>query len=233
MGEDLLFLPGALCDRRLFAHQLDHLGEVTAPRFVDLPDVATVEAMAAAILAEAPARFALVGLSLGGIVGLEILHHAPERVAKLALVATSAEPDPPPVTAMRRASIDRVRAGEFERQVETVLPFLVAAATRERADAVASVRDMAVGVGAERYARQVEAIVQRPDQRGRPAGVGCPTLVLCGREDAVTPPDTHRALAGSIAGARLAVVEQAGHLPPLEQPVATTALLRDWLLYGA
>lgn len=233
MTEPVLFLPGALCDRRLFAHQLDHLGDVAAPRFVDVPDHASVAAMATAVLAAAPARFALVGLSLGGIVGLEIVRRAPARVSRLALAATSAAPDPPRMTEVRRASIARVRAGAFAAQVDDVLPFLVAAATRERAGATTAVRAMALGLGAERYARQVEAIAGRPDQRAVPPAIGCPTVVICGREDAVIPLDSHRALAAAIPGARLAIVEQAGHLVPFEQPQATTALLRDWLLYSA
>jgi pimeloyl-ACP methyl ester carboxylesterase len=233
MTEPVLFVPGAFCDRRLFAHQLDHLGDVAAPRFVDLADAASVAAMAEAVLRDAPARFAFVGLSLGGIVGLEILRRAPARVSRLALLATTAEPDPPPVTAVRRASIARVRGGAFAAQVDDVLGFLVAAATRERPAMVASVREMALGVGAARYARQVEAIMNRPDQRAVPPAIGCPTLVICGRDDAVTTAEAHRALAAAIPGARLAIVEQAGHLVPFEQPQATTALLRDWLLYSA
>jgi pimeloyl-ACP methyl ester carboxylesterase len=231
MPDTVLFLPGAFNDRRLFAHQLDHLGEVAAPHFVDLPDVADVAAMAEAVLAAAPERFALAGLSLGGIVAFEMVRRAPARITRLALLATTAEPDPPPVTAVRRAAIERVRGGDFEGQVDTVLAMLLGPPARERPDHVAAVRDMVLGVGAARYARQVEAIMNRPDQRAVPAGITCPTLVLVGREDPITTVDSHRALAGDVPTARLAVVEQAGHLPPLDQPVATTALLRDWLAY--
>jgi pimeloyl-ACP methyl ester carboxylesterase len=233
MRETVLFVPGAFTDRRLFAHQLDHLGDVAEPRFVDLPDVATVDAMADAVLAQAPARFALAGLSLGGIVAFEILRRAPARVTRVALLATTAEPDPPPVTALRRASIDRVRGGDFEGQVDTVVPFLLGPETRARPDHAAAVRAMVLGVGPARYARQVEAIMNRPDQRSVPATIACPTLVLVGRDDPLTTVDAHRALAGGIPRSRLTVIEQAGHLVALDQAVATTALLRDWLAYPA
>jgi pimeloyl-ACP methyl ester carboxylesterase len=230
MRETVLFVPGAFTDRRLYAHQLDHLGEVAAPRFVDLLDAASVAAMAEAILADAPTRFALVGLSLGGIVAFEILRSQPERVSRLALLATTHEPDPPMVTAIRQASIDRVRGGDFEGQVDDVLALLAGPLGRERAEHLAALRAMVMGVGAERYARQVEAIMNRPDQRGVPATIACPTLVLVGRDDPVTTVDAHQGLAAAIPGARLGVIEQAGHLLALDQPVATTALLRDWLL---
>jgi pimeloyl-ACP methyl ester carboxylesterase len=230
--ETVLFLPGAFTDRRLFAHQLEHLGDVAAPGFVDLPDVDTVDVMAERILADAPARFALAGLSLGGVVAFEILRRAPERVTRLALMATTPEPDPPPVTAIRRAAIDRVRGGDFEGQVNTVVPVLLGPETRGRPDHVTAVRGMVTAVGPDRYARQIEALVARPDQRALAAAVARPTLVLGGRDDPVTTVEAQRALADTIPTARLAVVEQAGHLVTLDQPVAVTALLRDWLAYA-
>ena len=233
MTDSVLFVPGAFTDRRLFAHQLDHLGELATPRFAELADVDTVDAMAEAILADAPERFALAGLSLGGIVAFEIVERAPERVTRLALLATTAEPDPPSVTAVRRASIERVRGGDFEGQVAIVVPLLLGPRARERAADVAARRAMVLGVGAARYARQVEALANRPDQRGVPAAITCPTVVLAGRDDPITTVEAHRALADAVPTARLAVVEQAGHLLSLDQPVATTAALRDWLAYPA
>ena len=227
----LVLLPGAFTDRRLFAHQLDHLGAVADVRCAELADVDTVEAMAEAILAGAPPRFALAGLSLGGSVALEIMKRARERIIQLALLATTAAPDPPAVAAARHAAIARVRGGDFAGQVETVLSVLLGPTTRACPEHVAAVRAMVSAVGADRYARQVEVIANRPAQRAVAAQIRCPTLVLAGRDDPVTSVDGHRALAGSIHSARLAVVEQAGHLAPLDQPVAVTALLRDWLVY--
>jgi len=231
--ETLLLLPGAFCDERLFAHQLAHLGEVATPRFVRVPDVATVAEMADEVLARAPARFALGGLSLGGIVAFEVIRRAPERITRLALMATSAELDPPEVAAMRQASIARVEAGGFEAQIETILPFLLGPTGQARPELVEIARAMAVDTGAARYVRQLAAIMRRPDPSPVLGTITCPTLVLCGRGDVVTPPAAQATLSRRIAGSRLAIVEQAGHLVTLEQPVATTALLRDWLVYGA
>ncbi|NBB69058.1 MAG: alpha/beta hydrolase [Alphaproteobacteria bacterium] len=169
--DTVLFVPGAFTDRRLFAHQLDHLDELATPRFVELADVDSLAVMAEAILADAPERFALAGLSLGGIVALELVKREPERVTRLALLATTAEPDPPPVAAGRRVVVERVRGGEFAQQVELLLPVLSGPLDRERGGDVAAVRAMVRGVGAARYARQVEAIVNRPDQRGVAAGI--------------------------------------------------------------
>jgi pimeloyl-ACP methyl ester carboxylesterase len=136
------------------------------------------------------------------------------------------------VTAIRQASIDRVRGGDFDGQVETVVPLLIGPTARARPDLVAAVRTMVTAVGPDRYVRQIQALMRRPDQRALPAGIACPTLVLAGRDDPVATVEAHRALAAAIPTARLAVVEQAGHLVTLDQPVAVTALLRDWLTYA-
>jgi pimeloyl-ACP methyl ester carboxylesterase len=228
-AEPLLFVPGAFCDARLYAHQLDQLGDVARPVFVDVPDHDRVEAMAEAILATAPERFGLAGLSLGGILAFEIVRRAPDRVTRLALLATTSELDPPPLQAIRRASIDKVRGGGLDEQVRTVLPMLVAPAALADDDLVATVREMALGVGAERYARQVEAILHRQDPGDVLPRIACPTLVACGRDDVVTSPASHERLAARIEGARLTIIDGAGHLLPIEQPRAVTDVLRAWL----
>ncbi len=228
MAEAVLFVPGVGCDERLFAHQLAHLGEVAAPRFAGVPDASTVADMATALLDAAPERFAIVGLSLGGVVALEVVRRAPDRVTRLALCATSPQPDPPQLQEMRRAAADRVREGGLEDHVAAGMPMLLGS---DAAGAESLVRDMANGVGAARYARQLEAVSARGDLGPSLAALSCPTLVVCGRNDIVIPPERHASLASAIPGARLAVVEDAAHLVPLCQPQAVTVLLRDWLAY--
>jgi pimeloyl-ACP methyl ester carboxylesterase len=229
MSEAVLFVPGAFCDERLFAHQIRDLADVSSPRYVDPPDVERIDAMAAGILAVAPERFALVGLSMGGIVAFEILRTAPQRVTRLALLATTHDLDPPPIRAIREASIAKVLGGGLAEQVQTVLPLLVGRTALGDPDVVATVRQMAMGVGAERYARQVRAIAERPDPSAVLPTIACPTLVLCGRDDVVTTPERHAALAQAIPGARVDVVDGAGHLLPLERPEPVTRALRAWL----
>ncbi len=229
MREPLLLLPGALCDARLWAHQLHHLADVATPVFADLPDVGDVAGMAEGLLGAAPPRFALAGLSLGGVVAFEMLRRAPERVSRLALVATTAELDPPPLRTAREASMAKVRAQGLEPQLPVLLPLLLGPGSLRDAALVAEVRAMAMAVGGERYARQVEAIKDRPDPAPVLGAIACPTLVLCGEDDAVTTSASHAALAAAIAGARLEVVGAAAHLAPMERPAAVTAHLRAWL----
>jgi pimeloyl-ACP methyl ester carboxylesterase len=231
-SETVLFIPGLGNDARLYEHQLAHLGEVAEPQVAGVPDAPRVGAMAEAVLAAAPPRFALVGLSMGGYVAFEIMRRAGERVTKLALLDTKAELDPPAAVEGRRAALAEIEAGRFEEHVESRLPVLLGPTAFADPTLRAVTRAMALTVGPERYAAQQRAIMDRPDSTGDLAGIGCPTLVLCGRDDALTPPDKHAAMADAIPRARLAVIEDCGHLSALEQPQAVTALLRDWLAYA-
>ena len=230
-GEIVLFVPGLGCDVRLFEHQLAHLGEVAEPRFAGVPDAEAMGAMAEAILDAAPPRFALVGLSMGGYGALEIVRRAGERVSRLALLDTKADLDPPDAVEGRRAAIAEIEAGGFAAHIETRLPLLLGPTAFGDPTLRHVTREMALAVGPERYVRQQRAIMGRADGRPHLSAIPCPTLVLCGRDDALTPPDKHAAMAEAIPRARLAIVEQAGHLAPIEQPQAVTALLRDWLVY--
>lgn len=227
----LVLVPGLGCDERLWAHQLTHLTEVAEPVCAGIPDGTHVAEMAAAILAAAPPTFALAGLSMGGYVAFEILRRAPERVLRLALLDTKADLDPPEVKAGRLQALRDIAEGRFEAHIRSRLPALLGRSALATPAIVAATRAMAAAVGPERYGRQLHAIISRPDSSASLPAIGCPTLVLCGREDALTPPHKHRAMADAIPQARLAIVEQCGHLAPLEQPQAVTALLRDWLLY--
>ncbi len=227
----LLLVPGLGCDERLFEHQLTHLREVAEARFAGVPAAPEMSRIAEAILDAAPARFALAGLSMGGYVALEIQRRAPARVAKLALLDTKPNLDPSEVAAGRAQAIAEIEADGLAAHIETRLPVLLGPAGFNDPRLREVTRAMALAVGPERYVAQQRAIMDRPDGVPGLAAIACPTLVVCGRDDALTPPAQHAALADAIPGARLAVVEQCGHLSALEQPVAVTALLRDWLAY--
>ncbi|WP_448204761.1 alpha/beta fold hydrolase [Azospirillum sp. sgz302134] len=228
----LILLPGMPLDAALWEHQTRHLADVAEVRAGDLTGRDSMAALAAAVLAGAPERFALGGLSMGGYVAFEILRQAPERVAKLALLDTSARPDTPEQTANRKDAVALVGQGKFRQVIAAGLSRLVHPDRLADAALVESVRAQAQRIGPEGYARQQTAIMNRPDSRPGLAAIRCPTLVLCGRQDVITPPDLHEEMARGIPGARLVIVEQCGHLSAMEQPQAVTALLREWLLYG-
>jgi len=184
-------------------------------------------AMAERVLDAAPERFSLCGLSMGGYCALEIMRIAPERVERLALLDTSARPDAEERTARRLGLIERAAAGGFDDVAEEHFPLFL---HPDHLDGfLPVVRQSAWNVGADAFIRQQKAIMSRGDLRPVLAGISCPTLVLCGRQDELTPLDCHEEMAASIPGARLVVIEDCGHLAPIEQPEATSAALRNWL----
>lgn len=225
----LLLLPGLLCDAGLWAPQADALADVAEVQVADLSQDDRVEAMAARVLAQAPARFALAGLSMGGYVAFEILRQAPERVSRLALLDTTAAPDSPERALQRRRSLAILSRGRFLGVTQQLLPTLVH--PRHVLGPVGeAVQAMARRVGPEAYRRQQTAILHRPDSRPLLPMLTQPILVLGGADDALTPPAVVQALAEQIPGAQLHTLPDCGHLPTLEQPEATSALMRRWLL---
>lgn len=229
MSRDLVLLPGLLNDHRLWAAQVEALAPLAGCLVADLTQDDSLAAMAGRVLAAAPPRFALAGLSMGGYVALEILRQAPERVERLALVDTTARPDSPEQSQRRKDAVALARAGGFDKIMPTMLPLLVHPdhLALERVGGVA--KDMARAVGAEAFARQQNAIMHRPDARPGLPRVTCPTLVVVGSDDSVTPLERAEEMAGLIPNARLEVVEKSGHLTPLEQPSAVSALMAAWL----
>lgn len=228
----LLLVPGLLCDATLWAHQTAHLGEAAASTVVaETTGHDSMPALAAAILQSAPPAFALAGLSMGGYICFEILRQAPQRVSRLALLDTTPHPDSEERRAARMALIDLSRRGRFKGVTPRLLPDFIHPDRLADEALTGTIQAMAENVGAEAFTRQQTAILGRPDSTGLLPSVDCPTLVLCGRQDQLTPVDVHREMAEAIPQARLAIVEDSGHLPPLEHPQAVTALLRDWLIY--
>src|SRR3712207_5650792 len=185
--------------------------------------------MALRALAAAPPRFAVAGLSMGGYVALEIMRRAPERVARLALLDTSARTDTPDQARRRREAIELAEGGGFEGVADRMLPNLVHPDRLPDEGLVAAIRAMAERLGKDGFLRKQRAIMGRIDSRPHLPRIACPTLVLCGREDASTPLPLSEEMASLIPGARLEVVERCGHMPAMERPAEVTAALRRWL----
>lgn len=224
----LLLLPGLLCTARLWHAQIEALGDLADAQVADLARDDSVGAMAERALADAPPRFALAALSMGGYVAFEILRRAPERVTRLALIATSARPDLPERAAQRRRGIDAIGRGRFVGVTRQLLPSLV---HPSHVDSPIGeiVQSMAAEVGADGYLRQQAAILDRPDSAPLLARIEVPTLIVVGEADRLTPPAEADAMHAGIAGSTLRQLEVCGHLPPLERADATSSLMRDWL----
>lgn len=225
----LVLLPGLLCDQALWAPQIAAFAARLPILVGDLTQDDSVADMARRVLAEAPPRFALAGLSMGGYVAQEILRQAPERVDRLALLDTSARADSDEQRRRRIGLLALARSGKFKGVTPRLLPLLLHPDRLDEAALTDTVMAMAERVGRDAFQRQQTAILGRPDGRADLARIACPTLVICGRQDALTPPDLAEELATGIPGAQLALLERCGHLSTLEQPGPVTGLLGRWL----
>jgi pimeloyl-ACP methyl ester carboxylesterase len=225
----IAFACAHLCDERLYAGQIAALEASHDCRVFAFRDEDTLAAMAEAVLAAMPPRFTLVGLSLGGYVAFEIVRRALARIERLALLDTTAATDTPARRAGRLADIATVEAGGIEALIPELPGRWLLPAHRQRADLLALMASMARSIGAVGQRNQQRAMLGRPDSHADLAAVRVPTLVLCGAGDAVTPPADHEAIAARVAGARLVVVPDSGHLSTIEQPAAVTEALSRWL----
>ena len=225
----LLLLPGLLCDAALYRGQIAGLADIAAPIVGDLTRHDSIAGMAAAMLAETPDYFSLLGLSMGGYVAQEIMRQAPHRVIRLALLDTSARADTDEQRARRHGLIELAGKGQFKGVTPHLLPQLVSRHRLADQDVVDTVTGMAERVGHDAFVRQQTAIMNRPDGHADLGRIACPTLVLCGREDALTPVALHEEMAAAIHGAALVIVEECGHLSTLERPEAVNPALREWL----
>jgi pimeloyl-ACP methyl ester carboxylesterase len=226
----LVLLPGLICDRELWMAQIEGLADIADIQVADLTQADSFADMAAQVLARAPARFALAGLSMGGYLAFEILRRAHTRVERLALLDTSARADTPEQTRKRRMFVAHAKKGKFKGVTPALLPNWVSPKSIARDPSLPQrVLDMTNRVGADAFCRQVAAIMGRPDSRPMLAEIVCPTLVMCGREDEATPLALSREMAADIPAAQLCVIEDCGHLSTMEKPEETNEALRRWL----
>ena len=225
----ILFLPGLLCSPRLYAAQLPALWAYGPVMVADHRHDDTLDAIAARVLAHAPPRFALVGLSMGGYIAYAILRAAPERVAKLALLDAAARADLPEQSERRKAQIELAETGRFGELLDLLWPLFVHK-NRQHDEALKSVvRAMMHDTGPAAFVRQQKAIMTRPDSRRDLPEIRCPTLVLVGDGDILTPRKLSEEIAGLIPGSRLVGVPDCGHLSTLERPEAVNRALVEWI----
>lgn len=227
--ETLYLLCGVLCDEEVWRAQLPELRKRYDTHVVSFQGFDALGAMAEHVLEQAPARFSLVGHSMGGRVALELYRRAPQRVARLALLDTGSAPAAPDEAAKRGALVDKALAEGIAAIAETWARPMIAPCNLETPEVLERVLRMVGRMSGVIYAGQTRALLSRPDATPVLSMIACPTLVLCGAQDTWSPPDRHETMAAAIAGAKLRIVDACGHMATMERPAAVLAALLDWM----
>lgn len=230
----LVFLPGLASDAAMWQPQLAHLHAAPPAGLTPLvTDVharhGSIETMAAALLREQPGELVLCGASMGGIVAMEVARQAPGRIRALALLGTNARPETNDMRALRTGAIELFQAGRVDEILQANVPLAFHPVNARRKTLVQAYLDMVLRAGAEQLIRQNLAIMARPDARTHLPRIACPTLVMCGDADQLTPPDCSNEIAALVPGAQLVMVPRCGHMLTMEQPDLVNATLGAWL----
>ena len=222
-------LPGMRCDERLFASQINELSKRIEGHFAKITDHETISELASDVLNNAPPVFALAGLSMGGIVAMEIVSQAPERVERLALLDTNPLAELPDVLKRRGPQIDAIKNGQLKEIIrDEMKPNYLFDGVR-KTEILKLCMDMALDIGPDAFIRQSIALRDRVDQKNTLGSYKRPALVLCGRHDVLCPLERHELMHTLLENSKLEIIEDAGHLPTLEQPKITTMALASWL----
>ncbi|WP_242098597.1 alpha/beta hydrolase [Sphingomonas sp. CROZ-RG-20F-R02-07] len=230
MRETLFLLPGLLCDATIWAHQTRTLAADHDVRVPDFRMLDSIDAMADAVLAQAPERFSVAGHSMGARVALAVIARAPHRVRRLALLDTGVHPPSPTEAERRKALTDLSEQQGMRALADVWLPPMVGEGRLEadpalRAALYAMVERMTPAI----HRNHIAALLGRPDAAAGLSAIRCPVLVGVGRDDRWSPPAQHEPIVAAIPGAHFVVFEGSGHMAPMEAPDAVAQALRDWM----
>lgn len=226
----LILIPGLASDAVMWKHQLAVLPPHHDAQVTDVhARHDTIEAMAQALLHEHAGDLILCGASMGGIVAMEVVRQAPQRICGLALLGTNPRPETDDVRRLREAAIAFFEDGRAQEVLRANVPLAFHASRARDASLVKTYLDFVLAAGADQLVRQNRAVMARPDARLHLARLACPVLVMCGDSDQLTPPECSREIAELVPHARLVMVPQCGHMLTMEQPNIVNATLLEWL----
>lgn len=226
----LYLLPGLLCDKTVWRHQMDHLSDLAHVSVPDYRDCDSITAMAESVLADTPASFAVAGHSMGGRVALELFRLAGERITRIALLDSATGPAAADEEEKRMGWVELAREEGMAALADTWLPPMVHPDRLEDRVLMETLKTMIEHFTPDQFHGEIRALLARPDATPLLARIRCPALVLCGRQDSWRSPESHAEMAAAIPGAQFEIVEDCGHMAPIEKPAEVTAALRRWFL---
>ena len=226
----LVMIPGMMCDERIFAPQIEELGSKVSVYIADISRHDTISDLAADVLSHAPPKFCLAGHSMGGIVAMEICAQAPKRIEKLALIDTNPLAELEEVKLKREPQISDALSGKLINVIrDEMKPNYLASS--ENQDIILNIcMEMALSLGPKVFINQSRALQTRADQQSNIQSINIPVLIMCGSEDKLCTVERHEMMHNMISNSELKIINNAGHIPTLEQPSETTEVLKEWLM---
>lgn len=227
---NLVLLPGLACDARIWEAQLPALPAAFNARVSDAQlHNDSIEGMAAAVLRDNDGPLVLCGASMGGMVAMEAARQAPDRIAGLALLGTSARPETPDMFTLREGAIAHFERGELREMIEPNVYFAFHPTQAADPAIVQRYLDIVLGAGAEQLIRQNRAVMRRPDARQHLDAIRAPVLLICGNEDRLAPPECTREMAALLPASEVVWIADCGHMLTMEKPEQVNDALNAWL----
>lgn len=227
--EALVMIPPMLSDGRVFAPQIQVLSRAHAVMVAPTTCGERIEEIASQILSWSPSKFALCGMGMGGMVAMELMRRAPDRITRIALISTNAQADTPDAAAAREPHIIAALSGRWDDVLQHEINSTWMAPTTDKVELVRQLTEMGHDVGAAAYVKQARALQRRKDQQATLRQIQQPTTVICGRHDGQYRLKRHEFLAELVPYAKLEIIEDAGYIPTIEAPDATTDALHRWM----
>ena len=223
-------VPGMMCDERIFSPQIEELSKNLEVTVADISSFPTVRELASDLLKKAPKSFSLLGHSMGGIVAMEIYSQEPNRIEKLILMDTNPKAELDEVKLKREPQIKDVREGKLLEVMRDEMKPNYLAESENKSSVLDVCMDMALSLGPDVFINQSRALQKRADQLNTIQSINIPVLIMCGSEDKLCTVERHEMMHNMISDSDLKIINNAGHMPTLEQPRETTEVIKEWLM---
>ena len=223
-------VPGMMCDERIFSPQIEELSQNLEVTIADISNFSSVSELASDVLKKAPKSFSLLGHSMGGIVAMEIYSQEPKRIEKLILMDTNPKAELDEVKLKREPQIKEVNKGKLLEVMRDEMKPNYLAESENKRSVLNVCMDMALTLGPDVFINQSRALQSRLDQQNTIQSIKIPVLIMCGSEDKLCPVERHEMMHNIISDSDLIIIDNAGHMPTLEQPRETTEVIKEWLM---
>jgi pimeloyl-ACP methyl ester carboxylesterase len=223
-------VPGMMCDERIFSPQIEALSQNLEVTIADISNFSSVRELASDVLKKAPKKFSLLGHSMGGIVAMEIYSQEPNRIEKLILMDTNPKAELDEVKLKREPQIREVNKGKLLEVMRDEMKPNYLAESENKTNVLSVCMDMALNLGPDVFINQSRALQSRLDQQNTIQSIKIPVLIICGSEDKLCPVERHEMMHNMISDSDLKIINNAGHMPTLEQPRETTEVIKEWLM---